>query len=134
MSLCIKFTDRESECRFSPLSPELLLPLLQLPGHTFLSSSLAMLLLQPNQDYMHLSALKTGWHPTADSIFSCSQYPAALMESNCGDVSAWSLLCIWPLALLQHCCLEVLLTALHETPNTVHSMKRRQLNIYIVWL
>lgn len=47
MSLCIKFTDRESECHLSPLSPELLLPLFQLPGHTFLSSSLAMLLLQP---------------------------------------------------------------------------------------
>lgn len=47
MSLCIKFTDRESECRSSPLSSELLLPLSQLPGHAFLSSSLAMLLLQP---------------------------------------------------------------------------------------
>lgn len=47
MSLCIKFADRESECCSSPLSSELLLPLSQLPGHAFLSSSLAMLLLQP---------------------------------------------------------------------------------------
>lgn len=33
---------------------------------------------------MDLSTLQTGWYPTANLVFPCSQYPTTPVESNCG--------------------------------------------------
>lgn len=120
----------------SPFSPQPLLPLSRLPGPAFLSSSLAMPLYSPGRDYMHLSALKTGWYPGADSIFPCSPCPAALTESNRGDFFSG-------LEPRTHLAPGSFITLLSGGPphcmgrDSEHKAQahgKKAINIYIVWL